>query len=61
MMLDVDFVICTDFHSDIRATLDAEVGQILNDGHAAFVVPAFEYVKQQDGLDQKSFPRDKEV
>jgi len=61
MMLDVDFAICTDFRSAIRATLDAETGQMLNDGHAAFLVPVFEYVKQQDGLDQKSLPRDKQV
>ena len=61
MILDVDLAICTDFRSDIRATLDAKVGQMLNDGHGAFLVPVFEYVKHQDGLDQKSFPRDKQV
>lgn len=61
MMLDVDFAICTNFRSAIRASLDAKIGRILKEGHAALVVPAFEYVKQQDGLDQKYFPRDKQV
>ncbi|KIK42132.1 glycosyltransferase family 49 protein [Suillus luteus UH-Slu-Lm8-n1] len=61
MMLDVDFAICTNFRSAIRASLDAKIGRILKEGHAALVVPAFEYVKQQDGLDQKYFPRDKQT
>ncbi|KAG1817936.1 glycosyl-transferase for dystroglycan-domain-containing protein [Suillus subaureus] len=61
MMLDVDFAICTNFRSAIRASLDAKIGRILKEGHAALVVPAFEYIKQQDGLDQKYFPRDKQA
>ncbi|OJA19952.1 hypothetical protein AZE42_03729 [Rhizopogon vesiculosus] len=61
MMLDVDFAICTNFRSAVRASLDAKVGQMLREGHAALVVPAFEYVKQQDGLDQNVFPHDKQV
>lgn len=61
MMLDVDFAVCTDFRSAIRASLGAKVGQMLKEGRAALVVPAFEYVKQEDGLDQNIFPRDKQV
>ncbi|KIK90760.1 glycosyltransferase family 49 protein [Paxillus rubicundulus Ve08.2h10] len=59
MMLDVDFAICTDFRRHIRAGLGTEVGQSLRDGHAALVVPAFEYVKQQDGINASMFPNDK--
>ncbi|KAF9228394.1 hypothetical protein BS17DRAFT_773635 [Gyrodon lividus] len=61
MMLDVDFAICTDFRSHIRAGLGGEVGRSLRDGRAALVVPAFEYVKQQDGIDPNSFPNDKKA
>ena len=61
MMLDVDFAICTDFRSHIRAGLDSEVGRALRDGHAALVVPAFEYVNQQDGINSDTFPSDKKV
>lgn len=61
MMLDVDFAVCTNFRSAIRASLGAKVGQMLKEGRAALVVPAFEYVKQEDGLDQNIFPRDKQV
>ncbi|KAG1860813.1 glycosyltransferase family 49 protein [Suillus subluteus] len=38
-----------------------EFVMMLDEGHAALVVPAFEYVKQQDGLHQKYFPRDKQT
>lgn len=61
MMLDVDFAICTDFRSHVRAGLDGEVRRALRDGHAALVVPAFEYVDQQDGGDSETFPNDKKV
>lgn len=61
MMLDVDFAICTDFRSHIRTGLDGEVGRSLRDGHAALVVPAFEYLNQQDGIDPDTFPSDKKV
>ncbi|KAG2369267.1 glycosyl-transferase for dystroglycan-domain-containing protein [Suillus spraguei] len=44
MMLDVDFAICTNFRSAIRASLDAKIGRILKEGHGALVVPAFEYM-----------------
>ena len=33
----------------------------LREGTAALVVPAFEYVKQEDGTDQRVFPADKQV
>ncbi|KAG9312076.1 glycosyltransferase family 49 protein [Chiua virens] len=59
MMLDVDFTICTDFRSYIRAGLDGEVGRSLRDAHAALVVPAFEYLDQQEGIDPDTFPTDK--
>ncbi|KAH7927477.1 glycosyltransferase family 49 protein, partial [Leucogyrophana mollusca] len=59
MMLDVDFAVCTDFRAAIRGSRDGEIGRRLMTGDAALVVPAFEYVKQQDGLDQGTFPRDK--
>jgi len=61
MMLDVDFAICTDFRSHIRAGLDSEVGRSLRNGYAALVVPAFEYLNQQDGIDPDTFPSDKKV
>lgn len=38
-----------------------EIVKKLREGAAALVVPAFEYVKQQDGTDQRTFPTDKEV
>ena len=61
MMLDVDFAICTDFRSHVRANLDSEFGRRLRDGYAALVVLAFEYVNQQDGIDPHTFPSDKKV
>ena len=38
-----------------------EIVKLLREGSAALVVPAFEYVKQEDGVDQRAFPADKEV
>ena len=58
MMLDVDFFICTDFRS--RILNSPEIMSKLRDGSAAFVVPAFEYLKQEDGEDAKTFPADKQ-
>lgn len=40
---------------------NGEFMQQLRDGKVALVVPAFEYVRQEDGVDQSTFPRDKEV
>ena len=38
-----------------------DVIQRMRDGRAALVVPAFEYTDLADGVDQRSFPSDKEV
>ena len=59
MMLDVDFWVCTDFRS--RITGSQEIMSRLKGGLAAFVVPAFEFHKQADGVDPTTFPADKEV
>lgn len=72
MMMDVDFVPCTPFRAFLRRALeefrsgvdgDIESGFMnkFRGGTAALVVPAFEYVKQKDGMDQKTFPTDKAV
>ncbi|KAI8983386.1 glycosyl-transferase for dystroglycan-domain-containing protein [Trametes punicea] len=39
----------------------ADVVQELREGTAALVVPAFEYVKQEEGVDQRTFPADKQA
>ena len=57
MMLDVDFAICTDFRKRILGS--EQVLEKLEDGSAAFVVPAFEYTMQSDGMDPTTFPADK--
>lgn len=57
MMLDVDFWICTDFRS--RMLGSPAIMSKLAEGKAAFVVPAFEFTKQEDGLDASTFPSDK--
>lgn len=59
MMLDVDFWLCTDFRSRILES--EEIMMKLKSGTAAFVVPAFEFSKQSDGVDPETFPADKEV
>ncbi|KAI0719146.1 glycosyl-transferase for dystroglycan-domain-containing protein [Cerioporus squamosus] len=38
-----------------------EIVQRLREGSVALVVPAFEHVKQEDGVDQRSFPGDKQT
>ncbi|OAV91620.1 hypothetical protein PTTG_09892 [Puccinia triticina 1-1 BBBD Race 1] len=59
MMLDVDFWICTDFR---RRILDSpELMDQLAAGTSAFVIPAFEYTKQSDGVDPDGFPSDKQA
>ncbi|GJE93019.1 glycosyltransferase family 49 protein [Phanerochaete sordida] len=37
-----------------------EVFQKMREGAAALVIPVFEYTKQEDGVDQTKFPKDKE-
>ncbi|KAF9971510.1 hypothetical protein BGZ73_005540 [Actinomortierella ambigua] len=56
MMLDVDFHICTDLQQHLR--LDSEAMRVLREG-AAVVLPAFEYVEQDDGIDSATFPKTK--
>ncbi|SCV68540.1 BQ2448_661 [Microbotryum intermedium] len=58
MMLDVDFWLCTDFRSRILGS--EEIMARLRGGLAAFVVPAFEFAKQSDGIDPFTFPTTKE-
>ncbi|GAA5857163.1 hypothetical protein JCM8547_009346 [Rhodosporidiobolus lusitaniae] len=58
MMLDVDFWLCTDFRS--RMLESPEIMARLKGGLAAFVVPAFEFHKQSDGVDPMTFPSTKE-
>ncbi|KAK4054922.1 hypothetical protein OIV83_000846 [Microbotryomycetes sp. JL201] len=58
MMLDVDFWLCTDFRSRMLAS--KEIMKRLQGGLAAFVVPAFEFHKQSDGVDPQTFPATKE-
>ncbi|KAI0062444.1 hypothetical protein BV25DRAFT_1915982 [Artomyces pyxidatus] len=62
LLLDVDFAVCTDWRAPVRALLRAEDGEMarrMRAGSAALVLPAFEYVKAEDGRDHKAFPRDK--
>jgi hypothetical protein len=61
MMLDVDFALCTDFRSRIRDAGGSEVMKRLRQGTAALVIPAFEYTKYEEGLNESTFPRSKEV
>lgn len=42
-------------------TIEEDIFDKLRAGTAALVLPAFEYVKQEDGIDQETFPRDKAV
>ena len=57
MMLDVDFHICTDLRKSIRS--NPEIMDRLRGGLTALVVPAFEFAKQDDGNDWKTFPTNK--
>ncbi|KAG9077305.1 hypothetical protein FRC06_008990, partial [Ceratobasidium sp. 370] len=67
MMLDVDFVVCTDVRARFKQALsigeaegdEGNVGALAGSGRAAFVVPAFEYVVQEEGKDWRVFPKDK--
>jgi hypothetical protein len=59
MMLDIDFFLCTDFRTTVRQS--ADIMNKLQEGHSAFVIPAFEYVNYADGMNYAGFPRDKQV
>jgi hypothetical protein len=68
MMLDVDFAVCTNVRERFINALApsspgkmGEVGVLAKSGRAAFVIPAFEYVVQEEGMDWRTFPRDKTV
>ncbi|KAG0368007.1 hypothetical protein BGZ54_002863 [Gamsiella multidivaricata] len=58
MMLDVDFHICTNLQRHL--SLDPRARKLMRSG-AAIVLPAFEYVKQDDGVDSATFPKDKKA
>ncbi|KAF8222878.1 glycosyltransferase family 49 protein [Tricholoma matsutake] len=57
LMLDIDFAVCTDFRSSIRKS--KHIKRQLRDGYSAFVIPAFEYLKYNEGVDLANFPKDK--
>lgn len=59
LMLDIDFSVCTDFRTAIRN--DKKIMNKLREGRSAFVIPAFEYTRYAEGMDQSVFPRDKPV
>ncbi|KAG0308283.1 hypothetical protein BGZ98_008454 [Dissophora globulifera] len=57
MMLDVDFHICTNLQKHL--SLDPESRRLMRAG-SAVILPAFEYVDQEDGVNSKTFPKNKE-
>lgn len=63
VLLDVDFAMCTDWRDSVRKMLrsDGQMAKRMQEGRAALVLPAFEYVKSRDGRDQSQFPRNKQV
>lgn len=58
MMIDVDFYLSTLPNTSLRAYPD--LMQKIQQGRAAAVVPAFEYVLEQGGKDPAQFPRRKQ-
>ncbi|EJD08397.1 uncharacterized protein FOMMEDRAFT_74587 [Fomitiporia mediterranea MF3/22] len=60
MMLDVDFVPCTDFRTRLLHTpKTSPIHELLRRDRAALVIPAFEYVEHKDGTDARTFPTSK--
>ncbi|KAI8987012.1 glycosyl-transferase for dystroglycan-domain-containing protein [Pilobolus umbonatus] len=57
MMLDIDFFPCTQFRESVLNNVHAM--NLLRSGDAALVIPAFEFSQQEDGLDYRTFPRNK--
>lgn len=57
MMLDIDFYLCTDFRKNILH--NPNLMSKLKEGNTALVVPAFEYLSQNDGIDYSVFPNSK--
>ncbi|CAO3644971.1 unnamed protein product [Cunninghamella blakesleeana] len=58
IMLDVDFYLCTDFRQSLKKY--PELMDILRSGNAAVVIPAFEFIKEEDGEDYRLFPKSKD-
>lgn len=54
----VDFHICTNLQQHLA--LDPEAQRVMRSG-AAVVLPAFEYVEQDEGYDSATFPKNKEA
>jgi glycosyltransferase-like protein LARGE len=57
MQLDIDFFPSTDIRNSVLN--NAVAMSLLRSGQAALVIPAFEYAKQEDGLDFRTFPKNK--
>lgn len=57
MQLDIDFYPCTEIRKSVLNNPKAM--ELLRSGEAALVIPAFEYAKQEDGLDFRTFPKNK--
>ncbi|KAG1028860.1 hypothetical protein G6F25_012374 [Rhizopus arrhizus] len=58
MLLDIDFYPCSNLRDNVLNNPKAM--SLLESGEAALVIPAFEFSKQQDGLDFRTFPRNKQ-
>ncbi|THH17862.1 hypothetical protein EW146_g3016 [Bondarzewia mesenterica] len=63
LVLDVDFAICTSWRGPVRSLLrtSGEMARRMREGSAALVIPAFEYVRAEEGRDQSAFPKYKQV
>ncbi|PPQ83358.1 hypothetical protein CVT24_001913 [Panaeolus cyanescens] len=60
MMLDIDFYPCTDFSTLLQTNLiDGAIKKKMQDGRAALVVPAFEYLNFREGQNYSAFPSNK--
>ncbi|KAI9303308.1 glycosyl-transferase for dystroglycan-domain-containing protein [Cunninghamella echinulata] len=57
IMLDVDFYLCTDFRKSLKQ--NPELMDVLRSGRGAVVIPAFEFIKEEDGEDWRLFPKSK--
>ena len=57
MQLDIDFYPCTNLRESVLNNPKAM--SLLRSGEAALVIPAFEYTKQENGLDFRTFPKSK--
>ncbi|KAI8371077.1 glycosyl-transferase for dystroglycan-domain-containing protein [Blakeslea trispora] len=57
LQLDIDFYPCTDIRRSVLNNHKAM--ELLRSGQAALVIPAFEFSKQEEGLDYRTFPQNK--